>query len=99
MIDRAAERLEKEKWAGGLLFVRSGGFAVPESFFCLTARLKSCPSHDRRGLYGTLASHPFRKEREKGWGTHLVSTISQRSSRYEAYEIEANADEITRIAG
>ena len=35
-INRAAERLEKEQWAGGLLLVRSGGFAVPASVFrCL----------------------------------------------------------------
>ena len=30
MIDRAAEELEKEKGAGGVLLVCSGGFAVPE---------------------------------------------------------------------
>jgi hypothetical protein len=32
MIDRAAEGLEK-RWAGDLLLVQAGGFAVPESVF------------------------------------------------------------------
>jgi hypothetical protein len=49
MIDRAAEELEKEKSAGGVLLVRSVALRCLNLFMLLTARLKSCPFTKPRG--------------------------------------------------